>query len=442
MNLAQLDTRFIPPFLVPVRFFITAPLFALLAGLLLIWQGEMISLSRWAPATLAFVHLLTLGVLLMNMTGAVMQVLPVLHGQAFPGIRWLPHTLHLLLSAGCLLLTGAFIWGDGGLFFWAGILLSLHIALFTFNLLKSIGNPFKAGSSAQAMVLAAALLLLTLFSGLGLLGGYLPDGQALDKSFTQLHLTLALKGWSLLLIFAVAQQVIPMFHVTPDFPRWLVRFWPWSYSACLLAYTLSLYASSPVLVVVFQGLELLLSSALAVLILRLIQQRKRKIPDSTRACWQLGWGFLLLGNGLLAVSPFWPEGAENLLHWWLGCCWLVGFILTVISGMLLKIMPFLSYLHLQQQAGMHMQAMMLVPNMHQLLEQKHSLWFFRVWLVLLGSFLLAPLALTLTWLAGLCLMVSAMFLLGLLLNCVYRYRRYQQNIQQAIEQEGYEAGAL
>ncbi|MCK7498192.1 MAG: hypothetical protein MZW92_51665 [Comamonadaceae bacterium] len=42
-----------PPIAVPLRFFLTAPLFGCLAGLLIAWSGGDVLASRWSGAALA-----------------------------------------------------------------------------------------------------------------------------------------------------------------------------------------------------------------------------------------------------------------------------------------------------------------------------------------------------------------------------------------------------
>jgi len=69
-----------PPFAAPFRFFLTAPLFAMLAGMLLLWTGPGLLASRWTPAALALTHLITVGFLLQVMLGAMIQILPVVAG--------------------------------------------------------------------------------------------------------------------------------------------------------------------------------------------------------------------------------------------------------------------------------------------------------------------------------------------------------------------------
>ena len=69
-----------PPLTAPLRFFLTAPLFGLLAGLLIAVEGADIFASRWMPGALAATHLMTVGFMLQVMLGALIQILPVVAG--------------------------------------------------------------------------------------------------------------------------------------------------------------------------------------------------------------------------------------------------------------------------------------------------------------------------------------------------------------------------
>ena len=74
-----------PGLALPLRFLLAAPWFGALAGLLLVWQGADAMSTRWAPATLAVTHLLTLGFLGMAMAGSLLQMVPVVAGVE---LRW------------------------------------------------------------------------------------------------------------------------------------------------------------------------------------------------------------------------------------------------------------------------------------------------------------------------------------------------------------------
>ena len=63
------------------------------------------------------------------------------------------------------------------------------------------------------------------------------------------------------------------------------------------------------------------------------------------------------------------------------------YLLSVIQGMLLKILPFLSYTHLQQRCLTNFLAMQFIPHMHDFLSKKHGQWLFYLH-ILSGVFLL------------------------------------------------------
>ena len=78
---AALSFEQAPPLTVPIRFFATAPWFGVAAGLLLLWQGPEALASRWSPATMALTHLMTAGLMLQGMCGALLQFVPVEAGE-------------------------------------------------------------------------------------------------------------------------------------------------------------------------------------------------------------------------------------------------------------------------------------------------------------------------------------------------------------------------
>ncbi len=100
-----------PPFAAPLRFFLTAPLFSLAAGLLLAAGGPELLASRWTPGLLAATHLITVGFMLQIMLGALIQILPVVAGVNLGNPLRVARWLHAGLSAGAILLAGGLLWG-------------------------------------------------------------------------------------------------------------------------------------------------------------------------------------------------------------------------------------------------------------------------------------------------------------------------------------------
>ena len=85
--------------MIPLSFFLTAPLAVAAAGAVLLHSGSAAFASGWSPTTLALAHLGTLGMLGMVMLGALYQMTPVVAGSAVPWVR-LAHAVHALLVVG------------------------------------------------------------------------------------------------------------------------------------------------------------------------------------------------------------------------------------------------------------------------------------------------------------------------------------------------------
>ena len=104
-----------PPPRHPLRFLLTALAWGAFAGLWLAVQGSELLASRWSPATVAWVHLFTLGVLGNALVGSVTQFLPVALGSPLPMARRAPW-LHGLFNAGLIAFFLALRWpGDAWL---------------------------------------------------------------------------------------------------------------------------------------------------------------------------------------------------------------------------------------------------------------------------------------------------------------------------------------
>jgi len=110
MNLEGLSFDNIPKFSTPLRFFISAPIFGLVACLILLMPD--IWLSRWQPKLIAFTHILTLGFFLMIMFGALTQVLPVLTGRGLSRVDKMAPRIHLLLFFGVVIFPLNFVVQD------------------------------------------------------------------------------------------------------------------------------------------------------------------------------------------------------------------------------------------------------------------------------------------------------------------------------------------
>jgi hypothetical protein len=444
MNPSGLRLDQAPPFSVPLRFFLTAPLFAVLAAALLAWQGPEMLASRWTPALLAATHLLTLGFLTMVMMGALMQMLPVLAGAPVPRARAVAGIVHVLLAGGVPALSLNFLAPWSPLRLLALALLGGGILLFLGAAAFSLARTNAKNPSVSAMRLALAGLAVTALVGLALvwLAGRSTGTRA--PPLTDIHLAWGLIGWVALLVTGVAYQVVPMFQLTPAYPPWMRRFLAPALFLLLAALSAGLWlapasdragvAARLVAAVIAAAL-----AAVALTTLSLQRRRRRRLPDVTVRFWVLAMTSLLLGIGLW-LGALGGVVSSPRLPLLLGTLGIVGFASSAIHGMLYKIVPFLAWLHLQNFIGKEMgrasarpepprgeharDIRYALPNMKEILPDRRIRphpWIHAAALALLFIAMLAPQP----WIypAAFMMAVSYGWLLANLISAARLYRR-------------------
>jgi hypothetical protein len=212
-----------PPLSIPLRFFLSAPLFSLAAALVLLWHGDAGLSSRWSPPTLALTHLLTLGFLGLCMIGATLQILPVIAGVEVPRPRLTANCVHFLLSLGAASLASGFLLMERWLFLAAFLLLGSAFLVFLGACWLGLKGVESENVTLDAVRLALLSLAGTLALGMTLGSAFVWPVALPMQKLTDLHAAWGLAGWIGLLVVAVAYQVVPMFQVTEIYPRILTR---------------------------------------------------------------------------------------------------------------------------------------------------------------------------------------------------------------------------
>ncbi|MDE1942765.1 MAG: hypothetical protein KGI47_06435 [Betaproteobacteria bacterium] len=360
-----------PPISVPFRFFLTAPLFLLAAAALLFAQGPDLMASRHSAAALAATHLLTLGFTSMIMCGALLQLLPVLGGVplAHPvRVAWL---VHAPLVAGTICLAMAFMSGHALFFHLALGFLSMAFGCFGLWLVGALRKIREGGASIQGMRAALAALTVTVAFGL-ILAAARSGGLAIPYvPLSALHPLWGLGGWTTLLILGLAYQLIPMFQLTAHYPvRMTSRLIP-ALFLLLTGKTLGAFVPGSA----GQALSIAASLGLvagnlwfAAVTWQLLSRRRRKVPDTTLQFWRLGIGLLALSACMALLPELMDDGLPESWLLMLGVCVLPGFILCVIQGMLYKIVPFLTWFHLQSAYP----GLGIVPNVRDIHARFHA----------------------------------------------------------------------
>lgn len=425
---AGLNLQQAPPIWVPFRFFLSAPLFGLLAAALMLWQGPDLFASRWSAPTLAATHLITLGFMTMVMAGAMMQLLPVLAGAPVPRPKLVAALVHPLLTLGTLLLAAGFLMAQPLLLQCAVVLLGTGLAVFFGSMLLTLWRVRNPTATIQAMWLASIAFGITVVLGLTL--GYSHGwGAALaSQSLRDLHPAWGLIGWTGLLVAGVAYQIVPMFQMTPNYPRWMTRGLTASAFIVLALWSLAQGATDWIWLRVASVCLLVAAyGVFAVVTLNLQRRRRRRLPDVTLEFWRTGMVSLLLA-ALLWLSRQIPVLAFAQSDVLLGVLVIAGAAVSFISGMLYKIMPFLTWFHLQALPANGMR----MPNMKAILPEKAQRRQLRLHLVSIGLLIAAALWPALfAYPAALSLGAAMVFLMANLVSIARVYRACLQRAAQA-----------
>lgn len=346
-----------PPLDIPLRFLLTGPLFGVAAGVALAAQGADLLATPFHPGTLALAHLIALGWITMVMVGALYQVMPVAVGVPVKWIR-LGRWVHGGLVLGTVALAAGLAWGSGVALAVAGAALAAAFGTVLLQLSLALASVPSVTPTVTSIRLAAAALGATFLLGLLFAGEHLTGWYSAQRAtLVGVHLLFAFGGWIGGLITGVSYVVVPMFYLTPPFPRRRTRLVMMALAVALLAGLVGLFAG---LMAPLAGLTArwdtlaghwiwvaLPALAIASAVyggtwFQLVLRRRRKAADATLWLWRIGLtaagaALVLLGVSGLDSHPRWLVG--------FGAVYLVGFAGSIEMGMAYKIVPFLVWLH-------------------------------------------------------------------------------------------------
>lgn len=414
-----------PPISVPFRFFLTAPVFGVAAGLLLLIKGGDLLQSRWLLETLAATHLLVAGFMLQAMCGALMQFVPVAAGGNIWRPRWIAGVVHPLLIVSTGLLVAAFLSQRAGLFVAAAHGFSVGLGIFLAVIGVALWRSPARGPTIVTLRMATIGLLVTLILGV-LLARALAQGNSNSLlAWVDVHAAWGLWGWGLMLVSGVAYFVVPMFQLTPAYPGWMTRSFPPLMVTALMLWSVQLFSPNEMAKTLGLVGGLMSAGIFAGVTLQLQMQRRRKVSDTTLRYFRLAM-LCLAAAVLLGAGVLWhPEVADDpRAIVGLGVLTLVGVFVSAIAGMLYKIVPFLNWLHLQQASGLHS----MPPTMNQMMAESQLRWQFYAHLLALGVLLLAVWIPALGRIAGVLFAVDCAWLGVNLLNAMRAYRRFRRRI--------------
>ena len=377
MKLQGLSTDQAPPLSVPIRFFLTAPIFGILAGFLIFFTDASSLMNRYSVESIVITHLLTIGFLGFIMLGSLTQMLPVLAGAKIPKPQVVSMTSYIFLIIGCISMTFGLV-NDNEIF---TTIAFIGLGSGFFLILTSIAIGIKTvqhlNSTVKGMAISISFAFSIVFMGLYLLYGYISkDITSLHFLIANIHSVWAIFGFAGILIISVSFQVLPMFYVAPKFKPFCKNRVVYIISVGLVLWLfLNLFFEEYAFIAKIWLSLFFLAFATTVWIK--FNKRRRPVSDVTVWYWRSASIFLALGVFLWITDEYFKHEYIVMVATLIGG----GFILSIMIGMLYKIVPFLVWFHLNAMGYMS------IPTMVEMIDKKLSKIQFLLFLASLVGFI-------------------------------------------------------
>ena len=362
MELNGLSIDQAPPISAPVRFFITAPIFGLIAGILIFFSDSATLMSRFSIESIVITHTITIGFLGFIMLGALTQMLPVLVGAKMPKVVFVAKYSFILITLGLIfMILGLLLHNDiytylsilglaGGFLMMLG---SMAIAL------KGVNNFTPTVKAISTSIFFATTIVIM---GIFLLYSYTDDNiSEYQIIIANIHSVWAIFGFGGILIIGVSFQVLPMFYVAPKFKSFCKKRVVWLISTGLFLWLVfSLFKED--YTIFAKAWIALFFWAFATTVWLKLNRRRRPISDVTVWYWRTASIFLSLGAFLWIFDEYFKHEYIVMVAVLIGG----GFIISIMIGMLYKVVPFLVWFHLN---GM---GYMSIPTMNEMINKNLS----------------------------------------------------------------------
>jgi len=384
-----------PPISVVFRFFFGGAIFGMLAGFLTLVFQNTIFLS-YSKEALVLTHTLTLGVMLSFMFAALFQMLPVIAGVTLKSPIKRANLVQYPFVLGTTLLLFAFWFSNSLLFALASLFLASSILYIVSVMLINLVKLKNHSSSSKGMLFALLSLVFVVFLALYLtatLGGV--NSGEYYSSVKESHYSFGLFGWIALLIVSISFQVIEMFYVTPAYPKLLSKYLALSLVVLLVASSIVKLFTDVFDTAITIGIVFMLISY-AIVTLKRLTQRKRPLTDATVWFWRFGLSSLIVSMLLLLSQEF--SQVQNIKA--LSYIFFASFALSIVFAMFYKIVPFLTWFHLNSQGYF------TAPMMHEIIHPKVAM---KHLYIHLSTVLLLVLSVFISWLifvAGVLIVIS------------------------------------
>lgn len=379
MELNGLSIDQAPPISAPLRFYLTAPLFAILAGFLIFFSDASILMSRYSLDSIVITHTLTIGFLAFIMLGSLMQMLPVLAGVQIPKVEAIAKIAHMFLVIGTLSMIAGLMIANSLLNSVALGLLGVGFSILIIVIALALVKVKHFNATVKGMSISLVFAAATVLMGLVLLYTYIDSDFAQYRVIiANIHSVWGIFGFAGILIIGVAFQVLPMFYVAPKFKQFCKKRVVLLISTGLMIWLFTSIFYEPYSMLGKAWIALFFWAFSTTVWVKL-SRRRRPISDVTVWYWRSASIFLTLGAFLWIFDEYFKHEYIVMVAILLGG----GFILSIMIGMLYKIIPFLVWFHLNAMGYMS------IPTMNEMINKKLATAQFVLFMASLVGFVFA-----------------------------------------------------
>lgn len=321
-------------------------------------------------------HLYLLGYVMMIIVGALAQLLPVVLEKGHCCVGFYPIIFSLLFAGVVIMVVG--FWFLPSLISYGGVLVVSAFSIFTVELFLTAKQEVFRSMSTKAMGTAAIFLVIGTLEG-WIISASWNDLFAIDQNaFLATHIISVLGGGVLLVIFGIAQILLPMFGLAHGFNNYFASY---AYKTLLIGIGLLIVCAfwARGLINVALGIVILAISIHLIQIIIILNKRARKELDVWYRSVVSGYIFLLASISVVVVGIVFGEIEWRLVEWFFG----VGFLGFLINAHLYKIIPFLVWFERYSP----LVGKQKVPMLHQMLPKRGAdmQWLFSLAGTVLGA---------------------------------------------------------
>ncbi len=255
----------------------------------------------------------------------------------------------------------AFIFYQKILFFLSASFLLVGLVYFSFIALKELFKVPNKTYIVKGIITSLLFLNLAFLIAIHLIVSHATSNiSELHYNIVALHYNYIFFGFIFLLIVSISFQVVPMFWVADNYSQNEQKYILYITSILLVLYPINIFLELN-LEILYKLIISIISIYFAYLTIKKLKNRKRKLKDISIYFYTTSMIFLIIGIAYWIGLSFF-DLPISILAILLG----LGFVATLMNGMLYKIVPFLTWFHLTSSGNFN------VPTMRDMIGTKKT----------------------------------------------------------------------